>query len=68
MHTIYPLTFSQSYYASLIDCYLYGNGEVDVTATTDNGQIPRCFYNGYVRSGYWEDDDTAMMNLWFDDF
>ncbi|CAI7578221.1 unnamed protein product [Penicillium manginii] len=58
----------KAYYTSLIDCYLNGNDEVDVTVTTNNGQIPRCFYSGYVRSGYWYDDGTQLSNLWFTDF
>lgn len=62
------LTELKAYYASLIDCYLNGDGTVDVTATTDNGQIPRCFYSGYVRSGYWYNDGTEMLNLFFTDF
>lgn len=62
------LISEQAYYVSLIDCYLNGNGEVDTSATTNNGQIPRCFYNGYVRSGYWYDDGTLMLNLFFNDF
>ncbi|CAI7589279.1 unnamed protein product [Penicillium pancosmium] len=41
------------------DFYLNGNDEVDVTVTTNNDQIPRCFYSGYVRSGYWYDDGHA---------
>ncbi|KAJ5110660.1 hypothetical protein N7532_001195 [Penicillium argentinense] len=28
----------ESYYASLVDCYINGSGEVDVTATTSNGR------------------------------
>lgn len=63
-----PAHSPQAYYVSLIDCYLNGNGEVDMTATTNNGRIPRCFYNGYVRSGYWSDDSKMMMSLYFDDF
>ncbi|EED15334.1 conserved hypothetical protein [Talaromyces stipitatus ATCC 10500] len=35
----------QVYYTSLIDCYLNGKDQVDLTATTNDGQIPRCFYS-----------------------
>lgn len=62
------LIMLQAYYISLIDCYLNGNGQVDTTATTNNGKIPRCFYNGYVRSGYWYSDGTLMLNLYFTNF
>lgn len=62
-----PAHSPQAYYASLIDCYLNGNSKVDMTATTHNGQIPPCFYNVYVRSGYWSDDSTMVINLYFDD-
>lgn len=47
---------------------LNGDGTVDVTATTGNVQIPGCFYNGYVGSGYWYNDGIEMLNIYFTDF
>ncbi|KAF7548513.1 hypothetical protein G7Z17_g7011 [Cylindrodendrum hubeiense] len=54
-----------TYYTSLIDCAVNGDGTVDMTAFTNNGMLPRCFFSGYVRSGYWYNDGTAMLNLYF---
>ncbi|KAJ5382985.1 hypothetical protein N7517_000896 [Penicillium concentricum] len=44
----------KSYYTSLIDCKVNGNGESD-TKTYING-APRCFYNNFVRTGHWKTD------------
>ncbi|KAK7398693.1 hypothetical protein QQX98_011935 [Neonectria punicea] len=54
-----------AYYTSLIDCAVNGNGEVDMTAFTNNRMLPRCFFSGYVKTGYWYSDGTAMLNLNF---
>ncbi|KAH7131540.1 hypothetical protein B0J13DRAFT_106091 [Dactylonectria estremocensis] len=54
-----------AYYTSLIDCAINGDGTVDMTAFTSDGKLPRCFFSGYVRSGYWYNDGTAMLNLYF---
>ncbi|KAJ3540804.1 hypothetical protein NM208_g4897 [Fusarium decemcellulare] len=58
-------------YTKLTDTYGFdlnvvnGNGEVDVTAFTNDGKLPRCYYSLYVRSGYWSSDGTALLNLYF---
>ncbi|KAK2751717.1 hypothetical protein FQN55_009158 [Onygenales sp. PD_40] len=55
----------EGYYINLIDCYNNGNnGELDMTATTPDGLLPRCFYNQYVRFGH--TDWTQFPTFFFD--
>ncbi|KAK2808355.1 hypothetical protein FQN50_004740 [Emmonsiellopsis sp. PD_5] len=57
----------RGYYINLIDCYNNGNnGELDMTATTPDGLLSRCFYNQYVRFGKVGEDWRGVPTFYFD--
>lgn len=62
------LLTTQTYYTSLIDCTINGDGKTLDTSVTTGPQIPRCFFNLPVVYGEWQNLDgmgnsIEMSNL-----